>query len=73
VDRALAQAQASGTAHSEARMWQLLSADPLWDEETIYATVSIPARDRFVTLVECPHPPAKQQAPSGRGRGRKKK
>jgi hypothetical protein len=69
VSRALTEARANQVAHTEARMWQLLSADPLWDEETIYATVSIPAQDRFISLVQCPHPPAKQQ----RAGGRKKK
>lgn len=45
-----------GDAIDESRMWRLMALDPIWDEETIYATVSIPSQDRFVTLIENPHP-----------------
>lgn len=47
----------SAAAVDEESMWRLLAQHPIWDEETIYASVSIPARDRFVTLIDNPHPP----------------
>jgi hypothetical protein len=65
---------------TERRMWQLLSLPPIWDDETIYATISVPAEDRFITLVQCPFPQAKRDAASSkqpakgaRGRGRRRK
>lgn len=65
------QLQAQALPANEARMWQLLALDPIWDDETIYATVSVPAADRFVTLVNNPHPQDKKAAKAARGRRKK--
>jgi hypothetical protein len=54
-------ASVGSASMTESHMWQLMSLDPIWDEETIYATVSIPAQDRFVTFIQNPHPPQQQK------------
>lgn len=61
-----------GLPVDEARMWQVMGLDPIWDEETIYATVSIPADDRFVTLIDNPHPPPKAKKGAGGKRTRRR-
>ena len=54
---------------TEVAMWRLMGQHPIWDEETIYATIAIPAEDRFVTLIENPYPPP----PVKKGKGRAKR
>ena len=72
IHQLLQQSAVQGVAHSEQRMWQLLAVDPVWDHSTIYATVCIPATDRFVTLVTCPHPPPAKHAARGKQRGKRR-
>ena len=60
-------------AVDEETLWRVLAQNPIWDDETIYASVSIPARDRFVTILDNPHPPPprKKGAAAKRKGGRK--
>ena len=64
--------QTAGANVEERNMWQLMAMDPIWDEETIYATVSIPATDRFVTLIDNPHPPPKVKKGGRAKRGKRR-
>lgn len=55
---------------SEDEMWRLLCVDPIWDEQTIYATVCVPAIDHYVNRLQPPVPvtSVKKQATTSRGR-----
>jgi hypothetical protein len=69
----VAHARASDAPLTEEDMWRILALHPIWDEETIYASISVPATDRFVTLLHNPHPPPKQKKGAAGAKGRRKK
>jgi len=60
-------------AVSEEEMWVLMGQEPIWDDETIYATVAIPSTDTFITRIENQYPQVKcvKQGKAHKGGGKR--
>lgn len=72
------QQMAPGAA-TEQDVWSLLSTHPIWDEETIYATLAAPAADLYINRlqrpveVEGPQTSARKTTPTASKHGRRRR